>query len=140
MGRKNLNSLRILIGLLLATAFIAPLSAQTGREIMDKVLENQKPDSSAMDMQMNLIDSRGNESFRRIQTLTLDDNGNMKSITLFVEPTNIRNTRFLTIQNEGRDDDQWIYLPSLRKVKRIAAGERDGSFIIYNSKRRNCWK
>lgn len=122
MRRKLLYSLTGLILIIL-------LSSQTGRDVMQKVLENQKPASSAMDIRMNLIDSRGNMSNRRIQTLTLEENGMVKSITLFMEPANVKNTRFLTVQNEDRADDQWIYLPSLRKVKRIAAGERDGSFM-----------
>lgn len=122
MGRKLLYSLTGLVLIFL-------LSAQTGRDVMQKVLDNQKPDSSAMDIRMNLIDSRGNVSNRRIQTLTLEVDRKVKSITLFMEPANVKNTRFLTIQNDDRDDDQWIYLPSLRKVKRIAAGERDGSFM-----------
>ncbi|MBI9100984.1 MAG: outer membrane lipoprotein-sorting protein [Spirochaetales bacterium] len=122
MGRKLLYGL-------MGLALLLPLSAQTGREIMEKVMDNQKPASSAMDIRMNLIDSRGNISTRRIQTLTMEENGMVKTITLFLEPATVRNTRFLTVQNDGRDDDQWIYLPSLRKIKRIASGERDGSFM-----------
>ncbi len=113
--------------LILFTCF--PVTAESGREIMDKVMDNQKPGNSAMDIRMNLIDSRGNRSTRRIQTLTSDEDGLIRTITLFLEPANVRNTRFLTIENEDRDNDQWIYLPALRKVKRIAAGERDGSFM-----------
>ena len=82
-----------------------------------------------MDIQMTLIDKDGDTATRRIQTLILNDNGITKTITLFLEPAAIRNTRFLTIENKGRADDQWIYLPALKRVKRIAAGERDGSFM-----------
>ena len=106
-----------------------PVFADTGRDIMELVIENQKADSSAMDIRMSLIDSRGNESTRRVQMLTLNEDGLTKTITLFLEPANIKNTRFLTVENTDRADDQWIYLPSLRKVRRIAAAERDGSFM-----------
>jgi outer membrane lipoprotein-sorting protein len=44
-------------------------------------------------------------------------------------PANIINTRFLTIENIGGNDDQWIFLPSLGKVRRIAASEGSGSFV-----------
>ncbi|MEA1911069.1 MAG: outer membrane lipoprotein-sorting protein, partial [Spirochaetota bacterium] len=66
---------------------------------------------------------------RRIQTLILNENDLTKTITLFLEPASVRNTRFLTVENNGRADDQWIFLPSLRKVKRIASGEKGGSFM-----------
>ena len=112
---------------LIALSF--PLTAETGAEIMQKVVENQKADSSALDISMSLIDSGGRVSERRIQTLAWEDGGRTKTITLFLEPAAVRNTRFLTIENHDRDDDRWIYLPSLRKVKRIAASEKDGSFM-----------
>jgi hypothetical protein len=117
----------ILIAIIIVIA--TTLSAQTGREIMEKVQDNQNPKSSAMDISMELIDKKGKVSSRRIQTLTKDDKGLKKTITLFLEPANIKNTRFLTVQNKDRGDDQWIYLPSLKKVKRIAAGDREGSFM-----------
>ncbi|GHU55419.1 outer membrane lipoprotein-sorting protein [Clostridia bacterium] len=44
-------------------------------------------------------------------------------------PANITGTRFLTIENSGGNDDQWIFLPSLGKVRRIAASEGSGSFV-----------
>lgn len=110
--------------------FLMPnLYAESGRTIMQNVIDNQKVSSSAMDIRMVLIDKNGGNSNRRIQTLVVDEDGLTKTITLFLEPASVKNTRFLTIQNESRDDDQWIYLPALRKVKRIAATEKDGSFM-----------
>jgi hypothetical protein len=82
-----------------------------------------------MDIQMTLIDRNGSESTRRIQTLVLDSDELSGTITVFLEPASVRNTRFLTLENDRRADDQWIYLPSLRRVRRIAATERDGSFM-----------
>lgn len=117
-------------GLILLLAFLtSALWANTGAEIMRKVIDVQKSDSSALDIRMTLIDRDGDESTRRIQTLMKDDDGMTKTITLFLEPASVKNTRFLTVQNEARSDDQWIYLPALRKVKRIASTERDGSFM-----------
>lgn len=108
---------------------VSILWSETGREIMQSVMDNQKAESSAMDMEMNLVEKSGNISTRRLQTLLIDDEGQTKSITLFMEPASVRNTRFLIHENESRSDDQWIYLPALRKVKRIAAADRSGSFM-----------
>ena len=105
------------------------ISAQTGSEIMQKVIDAQKANSSAMDIQMTLENKDGDTGTRRIQTLVLRENNLTKTITLFLEPASVRNTRFLIVENEGRADDQWIYLPSLRKIKRIAAGDKGSSFM-----------
>ena len=120
---------KILLVIILLSVAVLSLSAQTGREIIQKVIDAQKVNSSAMDIQMTLADRDGDTSTRRIQTLILNENDLTRTITLFLEPASVRNTRFLTVENSGRADDQWIFLPSLRKVKRIAAGEKDGSFM-----------
>jgi len=58
-----------------------------------------------------------------------DANGNHRAILVFQEPSTVRGTRFLTIENPGKDNDQWIFLPSLGRVRRIAASEGSGSFV-----------
>jgi len=120
---------RILLIFVFSLLLNTALSAQTGSEIMQKVIDVQKVNSSAMDILMTLVEKDGDTSTRRIQTLILNENDLTKTITLFLEPASVRNTRFLTVENSGRADDQWIFLPSLRKVKRIAAGDKDGSFM-----------
>ena len=118
---------------LLLISFFAFLAlsawAETGKQIMQNVIDTQQAESSAMDIRMLLVDANGEESSRRFQTLIVNESGLAKTITVFLEPASVKNTRFLTIQNESRDDDQWIYLPALRKVKRIAAAEQSGSFM-----------
>ncbi len=117
-------------GLILLLAFVATTAwAETGTEIMQNVIGAQKSTSSALDIHMTLTDVDGDVSTRRIQTLMADDAGLTRTLTLFLEPASVKNTRFLTVQNEGRSDDQWIYLPALRKVKRIASTEKGGSFM-----------
>jgi len=58
-----------------------------------------------------------------------DSKGNNRAIIVFQDPASVKGTRFLTIENPGKDNDQWIYLPSLGKVRRIAASEGSGSFM-----------
>lgn len=98
-------------------------------EIMEQVLNAQTASTSAMEIEMTLVDSRGHESVRRIQTLMLEEDGRTKTVTVFLDPASVRNTRFLTVENTDRADDQWIYLPALRRIRRIASGEQDSSFM-----------
>ena len=58
-----------------------------------------------------------------------DANGNNRTVIVFGEPASVRGTRFLNVENQGRENDQWIYLPSLGRVRRIAASEGSGSFV-----------
>ena len=82
-----------------------------------------------MDIEMTLVAPNNTESTRRIQTLVLNTDELSGTITVFLEPASVRNTRFLTIEHDNRPDDQWIYLPSLRRVRRIATTEKDTSFM-----------
>ncbi|MDR1420396.1 MAG: outer membrane lipoprotein-sorting protein [Treponema sp.] len=55
--------------------------------------------------------------------------GNGRSVIVFQRPQSVAGTRFLVIENPGSNDDRWIFLPSLGKVRRIAASEGSASFM-----------
>ncbi len=119
--------LMLLIGLTISLS--AAENQATGTKVMEKVAEVQKASSSAMDIQMTLIDGKSEDRVRRIQTLSLTEGDVTKTITIFLTPASVKNTRFLTIARTNGSDDQWIFLPALGKVKRIAASETGGSFM-----------
>ncbi|HPZ16276.1 MAG TPA: outer membrane lipoprotein-sorting protein [Sphaerochaeta sp.] len=114
-----------LIVLVSTTLFAAPLTAN---EIMTKVLDTQKADSAAMDLKLTLVETNGTQRERRIQTLTKSVGDDTSSITVFLSPESVRNTRFLTKEVNGQSE-QYIFLPALKRVKRIAASEGGGSFM-----------
>jgi len=97
-------------------------------EIMEKVNQTQMHESAALDILLTLIETNGETRERRIQTLTRTNNGKTESITLFLSPASVKQTRFLTLEKEGQDE-QWIYLPALKQSKRISSGEQTGSFM-----------
>jgi len=119
----------LLVVFLFAALSLFAEQSPSGREIMQMTEDAQHSDSSATDMNMILIDSNGRTSIRRLQTLIIDEDGLSRSLTVFKAPASVENTRFLTIENRGRGDDQWIYLPTIRKMRRIASGEKSGSFM-----------
>ncbi len=120
----------ISIILALVLIILLPLiGAPQPQEIMDKVMEVQSSDSSALDLELTLIDSGGQERTRRLQTLSLTEGDKTSSITVFLSPSSVKNTRFLAVENDQGKTDQWIYLPALKRVKRIAANEEGGSFM-----------
>ncbi|MDR2053257.1 MAG: outer membrane lipoprotein-sorting protein [Treponema sp.] len=58
-----------------------------------------------------------------------DASGKSRAVIVFQRPPSVRGTRFLTLENTGRGNDQWIFLPSLGKVRRIASSEGSDSFM-----------
>jgi outer membrane lipoprotein-sorting protein len=82
------------------------------------------------DMRMVLKNRNGQESIRtiRIRTLEVDGDGD-KSFSIFNDPRDVKGTAFLTHSHKRKDDDQWIYLPALKRVKRISSRNKSGSFM-----------
>ena len=79
---------------------------------------------------MILRNAQGEESVREIRTLALEvANDGDKGLTIFDEPKDVRGTAFLNHSFVGKPDDQWLYLPSLKRVKRIASRNKSGPFM-----------
>ncbi|MDE0362481.1 MAG: outer membrane lipoprotein-sorting protein, partial [Rhodospirillaceae bacterium] len=81
-------------------------------------------------MTMVLRDRHGRESVRRMRFKVLEVPGDGdKSLFVFDQPRDVRGTALLTHAHTNAQDDQWLYLPALKRVKRINAARRSGSFM-----------
>ena len=81
-------------------------------------------------MKMALRDRQGRESVRRMRFKVLEVPGDGdKSVFVFDRPRDIQGTALLTHAHVNVQDDQWLYLPALKRVKRISASKRSGSFM-----------
>jgi outer membrane lipoprotein-sorting protein len=109
----------------------APAGAQTAREIMEKVDARDDGDNSTATLEMTLIGKSGGKRVRQVTTFTRDKGRDMQRIMFFLAPADVRGTGFLTYDYYAgeKDDDQWLYLPELRKTKRIASSDKSGSFM-----------
>lgn len=124
-----------LSALLLAFSPIALVQAQTpaekGLEIAEKASERAPGyrDSTA-DGEMILRDRQGQESVRRFRSAALEvpDDGD-KSLIVFQWPADIDGTALLTHAHTEAEDDQWLYLPALKRVRRISSANRSSSFV-----------
>lgn len=81
-------------------------------------------------LEMQLRNAHGQESRRalRMQVLEIDGDGDL-SLTLFDAPRDIAGTAFLSHTHALEPDDQWLYLPALKRVKRIASANKSGPFV-----------
>jgi len=105
--------------------------APAAREIMQKVNDRDDGDNGISDLEMALTDANGHERRRRIRSYTKDQGRDKYRIMFFLEPADVKDSAFLTYDYDAadRDDDQWLYLPALRKSKRIASSDKSGSFM-----------
>ncbi len=82
------------------------------------------------DMEMVLIAAGGRERVRRLRVRTLEVEGDGdKSVAIFDTPADVKGTAFLSHTHIGKPDDQWLYLPALKRVKRIAPANRKAPFM-----------
>lgn len=82
------------------------------------------------DMVMILKNRHGQESVRemRVRTLEVEGDGD-KSLSIFDTPRDVKGTAFLNFTHRTGDDDQWLYLPAVKRVKRISSRNKSGSFM-----------
>lgn len=82
------------------------------------------------EIEMVLRNQEGRESRRQIRVRTMEttDDGD-KSLTIFDSPGDVKGTALLTYSHKIGDDDQWLYLPALKRVKRISARNKSGPFM-----------
>ncbi|MCB0393221.1 MAG: outer membrane lipoprotein-sorting protein, partial [Bdellovibrionales bacterium] len=82
------------------------------------------------DMEMTLIDAHERSIVRRMSSKSKEvNNDGDKSIITFQWPADVKGTKMLTWSHKKSDDDQWLYLPALKRVKRISSSSKNGSFM-----------
>jgi len=85
---------------------------------------------SRVDLIMLLKNKNGDESTRYIRLRTLETKGDGdKSMSIFDRPRDVKGTAFLSFTHKEKSDDQWLFLPALKRVKRIASRNKSGSFM-----------
>lgn len=105
--------------------------AETGRDIMERVDAQPTPEVMAADMTMTLIDRGGDQRVRRLRSLSKTFADSERNLLFFLEPSDVRGTGFLVFDYDDpkRSDDQWLFLPSMNKSKRIAGSDQSSSFM-----------
>ncbi|MEH0021167.1 MAG: outer membrane lipoprotein-sorting protein [Desulfobacter sp.] len=113
-----------------AQAQTAGLDDKEARAIMEAVDERYDGDDRTSSMTMMLIDKNNNQRVRHLKVFTRDEGPDTWSAMFFLSPVDVRDTAFLSHDiDKTNDDDQWLYLPALHKVKRIASDDKTASFM-----------
>jgi hypothetical protein len=109
-----------------------PLRAQPdGKQIMTKSQDAMKLSGSESVATLIIADNKGNQRVRTFTSASKTDNAASvnKTIMRFLEPADVRGTGILTFDYDNKDDDMWLYLPALRKVRRVVSTDKNSSFM-----------
>jgi outer membrane lipoprotein-sorting protein len=106
----------------------------TAREILDKAKTlddtTRKWTDRTQHMVLTIHDSGGAERQRDVKVFTKRDaDGEEKAISFFLGPHEVQGVAFLQWAHKGREDEQWLYLPELKRTRQIAARLRDEPFM-----------
>ncbi len=137
--KRTIHSMRR-TALALVAAALASISAsyaqgvgpaKTAEEIMTDVFNRPQPESIKSELSMVLTDSRERERTRQLKQISATYSGVDKKIMEFAEPADVRGTSFMnwSYGDGSRSDDQWIYLPALKRVRRISSDGKGDSFM-----------
>jgi len=124
------------ITILISTLFLAIINSafipvKTGLEI---AREAEKTDngwgSSSNTLTMTLTNRKGQKANRKMHgySMEVEGDGDM-SMTIFVTPADVKGTASMTYTHKTGNDDQWLYLPAIKRVKRISSSNKSGPFM-----------
>jgi len=125
----------VIIALILAVASAANTLHAADRPTGDNIAQriNARDEGAAVSrkLTMRMIDRRGKERVRETRGFRKYYGDEKRSVIFYLQPKNVKDTAFLTYDypKSADDDDQWLYLPAMRKVRRISASDRGDYFL-----------
>ncbi len=128
-----LKWLYIILPLILLSLEITAAETPEGKGLAIAIEADRRDtgwDNQLSDMEMILRNKQGEESKRTLTIKTLEvENDGDKSLTVFDNPRDVKGTAFLSYTHALEPDDQWLYLPALKRVKRISSANKSGPFV-----------
>jgi len=136
MNQKNIARILSLSSLLLAPLLLQAetTEASATERGLAIAVEADRRDAGFEDFTSNMVmelrNKQGDVSTRiiRLKTLEVEGDGD-KSMSIFDEPADVKGTAFLTFSHAIKPDEQWLYLPALKRVKRINSKNKSGPFM-----------
>lgn len=132
---KPIFLVSLLLPFLLTSGFALQAQAETPEEKgLAIAKEADKRDTGWGDqtakLKMVLRNRHGEESQREVRNKSLEVNGDGDmALSIFDSPADVKGTAFLSHTHALKPDDQWLYLPALKRVKRIASNNKSGPFM-----------
>jgi outer membrane lipoprotein-sorting protein len=127
--RANLLS-ALVVGALLVPGTDAQ-AAPSAKQIVDRAIDNQAFSLPGAEMRMKMLlrNRRGGIRERQLFSKTKQKGGLSRTLTRFVAPPDVAGTSFLFVEKKGQEDEQHMYMPALKMVKRIAGAQKNARFM-----------
>lgn len=124
-----MKKIKKIFGAFLAMMMVSSVFAdKKGYEIMKKVADFKQPAFTHSVVQIILKDKSGNGETWVVEEYGRNKN-DLDSLVMIFQGGSKKGTRFLQIQNDGKPDDKFIYLPSLKAARRVNSSEGSKSFL-----------
>ena len=125
-----MKTFKLLVAAALLVVGTSASAQLTGTQIIEKTYNRATGDDQTSMLTIMLTNKSGQTRVRKIQQFTKDLGDSEKSIMFFLSPADVKNTSFMNWSYDGdKADDQWIYLPALKKVKRISSDSKSDYFM-----------
>ena len=131
MRRRKMRAFSTTLGIVTALVVALPVfSEPTAREIMEEQKERHDTETEVTAEIMLLVDKDGNREQRELRNYSKKvKEGETRFLVVFQQPASVRGTALLTWDYEKRDNDQWMYLPAQKRMRRVAGSSKRGSFM-----------
>lgn len=114
---------------LLMLGMFTQINAQDPKAINQKASDISNPDAYEMTATLTTYDAKGNKRVRDFASVSKKFGETTKTLIKFLSPANVKGTAILIYDHKDKDDDMWIYMPALRKTRRIISSEKSKSFM-----------
>jgi len=119
----------LLLAFLYVSLSVVSVSAQvTGLWVAQRIDERNKGKDAVQRMEMTLIDAKGRERRRSLTIIRKEFDGQDRLLLKFTYPNDIKGVSFLVWEHKGQDNERFLYLPALGRIRRIASSEKDENF------------
>ena len=122
-----------ILSLISTILMVSALSAQSGYDIMKKADEVAEPKTSSSTATLTIHSKKGSDRIRGVIMKSKDYGDVKKEVIVFTTPKDVAGTAYLMFdyEDESKDSDNWLYLPAMKKTRRIASSgsESEGSFM-----------
>lgn len=135
--KKRIRVKRLFAAMIAALTTIMGWSAislgddSEARNIMAQVDAREDGDNQTADLEMILTDHTGGEKIQKLSFFKKDKGDEKMMLMFFVSPDDIKGTALLTYdyRDPKKEDDQWLFMPSSQRARRISPGNKSGSFM-----------
>ena len=129
---KTMKARMILTALAGLMTMTAGAQTLTGRDIMQRAKDVPDGDSRYSEMELTLIKKNGDKRERKVVSWSIDEGKDKKTLMFFTYPGDVNGTGFLTWDYDdiSKDDDKWLYLPAMKKTRRISGSSSKTDYFM----------